>query len=498
MAIDTGSRGEALVGRAAEGGGRERSLSGLLGEINVDRRHSDQIRARDATYRRSLAAADVAAAISSLLLAITITGNGTMHWRAIVIAPVLILVAKVIGLYDHDNLVLRKPTLDEAPVLFEMATLYALAIWLLDGFVLTRGHFTHVEALSLWVFAFVLLLIGRSAGRAVLRRVTSVERCMLVGDEGTWDKLVQSLAHRHGVELVSRLALRAPQNGRGKSLNIEIAGALNRLREQVQRDGIHRVIISLQESGFDEIIDCIFLLKRLGVKVSVVPKLLEVVGSAVEFEDIDGMPVLGIRNFGLTRSSSFVKRSFDLCAAVVALIFAAPVYLVITAAIKLDSRGKVLFTQPRVGRDGRVFEMYKFRTMLDGADSLKARLLDLNETSGVFKLTDDPRVTRVGRLLRRSSLDELPQLINVVKGDMSLVGPRPLVPEEDRKVQGWARRRLHLTPGMTGNWQTLGAQRVPLHEMVKIDYLYIANWSLWGDIKALLRTAPHVFGRRGL
>jgi lipopolysaccharide/colanic/teichoic acid biosynthesis glycosyltransferase len=210
------------------------------------------------------------------------------------------------------------------------------------------------------------------------------------------------------------------------------------------------------------------------------------------------MPVLGIRNFGLTRSSAFVKHSFDLTAGVFALIFAAPLFLVIAIAIKLDSRGKVFFRQPRVGRDGRIFEMYKFRTMYVGADELKVTLEELNETDGLFKIADDPRVTRVGRLLRRSSLDELPQLLNVVKGDMSLVGPRPLVPEEDRKVQGWARRRLHLTPGMTGNWQTLGAQRVPLHEMVKIDYLYIANWSLWGDIKALLRTAPHVFGRRGL
>jgi exopolysaccharide biosynthesis polyprenyl glycosylphosphotransferase len=497
MATETTSPGGALVDRAAQGG-IDRSLSGLLGEISVDRRHNDQIRARDATYRRALAGADVTAALAGLLLAVAVSGTGSLHWRAVVIAPVLILVAKVIGLYDHDNLVLRKATLDEAPVLFEMATLYALVVWLLDGFVLQNGHFTHAEALAVWGFVFVLLLTGRSAGRALLRRMTSVERCMLVGDEVMWEKLTQSISHRRGVELVSRLALRTPQNGRGKSLNIEIAGALNRLRDQVQRDGAHRVIISLQESGFDEILDCIFLLRRLGVKVSVVPKLLEVVGSAVEFEDIDGMPVLGIRNFGLTRSSAFVKHSFDLAAGVLALIFAAPLFLAIAIAIKFDSRGKVLFRQPRVGRDGRIFRMYKFRTMNPGADELRTTLEDVNETTGIFKIADDPRITRVGRLLRHTSLDELPQLLNVVKGDMSLVGPRPLVPEEDRKVEGWARRRLHLTPGMTGNWQTLGAQRVPLHEMVKIDYLYIANWSLWGDIKALLRTVPHVFGRRGL
>ena len=184
-----------------------------------------------------------------------------------------------------------------------------------------------------------------------------------------------------------------------------------------------------------------------------------------------------------------IKRLFDILVSGAGLIVFAPLAAVIAAAIKLEDGGPVLFVQERVGKDCRVFQALKFRSMIVDAE---------RHTGAVQATVNDPRVTRVGRLLRRSSLDELPQLMNVVRGDMSLVGPRPLVPEEDRKVQGWARRRLHLTPGMTGNWQTLGAERVPLHEMVKIDYLYIANWSLWGDIKALLRTAPHVFGRRGL
>jgi lipopolysaccharide/colanic/teichoic acid biosynthesis glycosyltransferase len=124
-------------------------------------------------------------------------------------------------------------------------------------------------------------------------------------------------------------------------------------------------------------------------------------------------------------------------------------------------------------------------------------LRERNEQEGLFKIADDPRVTRVGRILRRTSLDELTQLFNVVRGEMSLVGPRPLVPEEDRQIQGWHRRRLHLTPGMTGPWQVLGSSRIPMREMVTIDYLYVANWSLWGDFKILLRTVPHVVLRRG-
>ena len=173
--------------------------------------------------------------------------------------------------------------------------------------------------------------------------------------------------------------------------------------------------------------------------------------------------------------------------------------LVIAAAIKLDGRGPVLFRQQRVGQHGRHFWMIKFRTMVPDADALKDELRALNEAQdGLFKIADDPRVTRVGRFLRKSSLDELPQLLNVIRGEMSLVGPRPLVIEEDHKIEGWDRRRLDLMPGVTGPWQILGPTRVPLQQMGSMDYLYVANWSLWSDMKILLRTVAHVLERRGL
>ena len=142
--------------------------------------------------------------------------------------------------------------------------------------------------------------------------------------------------------------------------------------------------------------------------------------------------------------------------------------------------------------------MAKLRTMVQDAERRKAELADRNEADGLFKIADDPRITRVGGWLRRTSLDELPQLVNVLRGEMSLVGPRPLVLEDDQHVEGWYRRRLQLTPGMTGRWQVLGSARIPLHEMVKLDYLYVANWSLWGDVKILLRTIQFMVGRRGL
>ena len=169
----------------------------------------------------------------------------------------------------------------------------------------------------------------------------------------------------------------------------------------------------------------------------------------------------------------------------------------VAIAIKLGSPGPVLFRQTRVGRDGTPFQMLKFRSMIDGAEALKESLRVRNEADGLFKINADPRITRIGRLLRRTGIDELPQLLNVLTGSMSLVGPRPLVADEDRRVTGFDRHRLHLTPGITGRWQILGAARVPLAEMVKIDYLYIATWSPWTDFKILVETVGYVLKGRG-
>jgi exopolysaccharide biosynthesis polyprenyl glycosylphosphotransferase len=235
------------------------------------------------------------------------------------------------------------------------------------------------------------------------------------------------------------------------------------------------------------------------VRVSILPRLLEVVGSTVEFDDLHGVTVMGVKRFELTRSSATVKRAFDLVWTSIGLLAVAPLMIVAAVAIKLDSPGPVFFRQQRVGRFGKRFHILKFRTMVQDAEALKESLRERNEAQGgMFKIADDPRVTRVGRFLRKTSLDELPQLLNILKGQMSLVGPRPLVIEEDMRVQGWHRRRLELTPGMTGPWQILGPTRVPLREMVALDYLYVANWSLWSDMKILLRTVSYVIRCRGL
>jgi exopolysaccharide biosynthesis polyprenyl glycosylphosphotransferase len=280
---------------------------------------------------------------------------------------------------------------------------------------------------------------------------------------------------------------------------LPVFGEFDTLGLVLAEQDIDRVIIAPETSDAEHILDAVRRVKALGVKVSVLPRLFEVVGSSVEFDEIDGTVLLGVRGYGLSRSSRVLKRALDLLGSAVGIILITPLLLMLAVAIKIDSRGPVFFRQRRMGRMNTPFDMLKFRTMVEGADGQKAALRERNEAGGgLFKIEDDPRITRVGRFLRRTSLDELPQLLNVLRGDMALVGPRPLVIDEDAQINGWRRRRLLVTPGMTGLWQVFGSARIPMDEMVKIDYLYGANWSLWLDVKILLRTVPFVVGRRGL
>jgi lipopolysaccharide/colanic/teichoic acid biosynthesis glycosyltransferase len=237
--------------------------------------------------------------------------------------------------------------------------------------------------------------------------------------------------------------------------------------------------------------------KWLGIRVSLMPTVMTVVGAATAVDELDGMIVLGVPRFGLSRSSQGVKRIFDITCAAILLVVSAPLLLVVAWAVRHDSEGPVLFRQKRIGRDGQPFTMLKFRSMIVGAERLKPDLDQLNETSGLFKMREDPRVTRAGRILRRTYLDELPQLINVLRGNMSLVGPRPLIEAEDALLTGYDRHRSRLTPGMTGPWQLRGPIDSSLSELAKLDYMYASNWSIWQDIDILLGTVARVFNRRG-
>jgi exopolysaccharide biosynthesis polyprenyl glycosylphosphotransferase len=391
----------------------------------------------------------------------------------------------------------HKTTVDEAPQLFQLATLYTLVFWICDG-ALIDGRLGDLQVLALWGTLFGAALTGRHVARRLAAAAAPSERCLFIGDARSYARLRSKLdGDDINAELVGRLSLQRVSRG-GGDLGARTADA-RELEELIAWTDAHRVIIEPQTLPAEDMLDLVRAAKAVGVRVSLLPRVLDVVGTSVVFDDLGGMTLLGVRRFGLTRSSRLVKRSFDLVGASLGVLAVAPALVLIAVLVKLDSRGPVLFRQERVGRDGRRFRIYKFRTMCSDAEERKAELLALNECDGgLFKIAEDPRVTRVGRLLRRTSLDELPQLFNVITGDMSLVGPRPLVVDEDERITGLDRRRLALTPGMTGHWQIAGSARVPLHEMVKIDYLYVAGWSLWSDLKILLRTVPYMVSRRGM
>jgi exopolysaccharide biosynthesis polyprenyl glycosylphosphotransferase len=441
-------------------------------------------RRREALRRRLLCAADVLAAAMALVLVVTLLGDDELKLVSLAGVPVVVLLFKVAGLYDREQLRLLRSTLDEAPALVQLAGLYALTVAILQPLIVS-GHLGSGQIAALWLASFFAIMGARMSARWLAGRASVIERCLVIGDP--------------------RLALRIRDKLRSSGARVVVAATLpmeadgvdrlddpEEVRHIVDELKVDRIIIATATSEAAGLTELIRLAKSAGVQVSLLPRMLEVVGSAVVFEDIDGMTMLGVRPFGLSRSSRLLKRVFDLTATSIGLVFAGPLIATIALAIRLDSKGPVFFRQERVGRNGRTFRILKFRSMVVDADDQKERLRALNEVgAGMFKITRDPRVTRIGSFLRRTSLDELPQLLNVLRGEMSLVGPRPLILDEDALVLGLDRSRLHLTPGMTGPWQVLGS-RVPMQEMVGLDYLYVANWSLWLDLKLLLRTARHV------
>jgi exopolysaccharide biosynthesis polyprenyl glycosylphosphotransferase len=453
---------------------------------------------RDSIFRRMLLAADALAISGAFLLTMALSSRSLqLTWASAVGLPILLLGAKISGLYDRDDALLRKTTLEEAPRLFQLATLCALVAWMAGGLIVA-GTLDRHEALFLWLVLALLLSLFRTVARMAALRIAPAERCLVIGDESAVATVSAKLCGHAGIkaDVVAHLDLDkiAPW-----SSDVLSTSRLAEVRELAKQLDVHRAIVAPRSADAGEVLDLVRTLKAVGVRVSVLPRLLEVVGSSVEFDNLHGITLMGVRRFELTRSSASVKRAFDLLCASLGLLAVSPLMIAAAMAIKLDSRGPVFFRQLRVGKHGRHFHILKFRTMVLDAESLKDSLRDRNQArEGLFKIADDPRITRVGRLLRKTAMDEMPQLLNILKGEMSLVGPRPLILEEDMRVKGWHRRRLELTPGMTGHWQILGPARVPLAEMVAIDYLYVANWSLWTDIKVLLRTIPHVIGCRGL
>lgn len=453
---------------------------------------------RDSNYRRLLGASDVLAVSLALVATATFTHTAQVYWSMFIAVLLVVPLGKLMGLYDRDAHIMHHTTLDEAPKLFTLSALTAITAFIArDLTVIGDAGIGTKQLVFLIGTLTAFIAMGRVVARMLAREISAPERLLIVGADEEARDLARRFEYSPGVkaEIVGRvpIATREPAGGHD-----DVLGGAGDLSRVVDAFAVDRIIIIPGEHNSEEISDVVRAVKGIGVKISLVPQLFDATGWAVEADEICGEQLMGVRDFRMTTSSAAVKRVTDITCAAGMLLIAAPVMAVAAIAIRLDSRGSVFFRQPRIGRGGQRFQIVKFRTMRDGAQDEQSGLAAINETSGLFKSGRDPRITRVGGFLRRSHIDELPQLFNVLRGDMSLVGPRPLVPEEDASITGWYRRRSQITPGITGVWQLHGPVALPLEEMVKLDYLYVATWSWWGDVKIMLRTGRHMIARRGL
>src|SRR5919106_1896954 len=411
--------------------------------------------------------------------------------------PAWVVVAKLYGLYDLDEERTDHSTTDDLVPVLHLVT---VGSWLFFAFTsVTRTADTGLpRLLGFWLFAIVFITAGRGLARMLARRnLAYVQNTIIVG-AGDVGQLVAKKLRQHpeyGLNLVGFVDARPKE--RATSLNdLPLLGGPEQLPQLVQILDVERVIVAFSNDSHEDMLDLIRSLKDLDIQIDLVPRFFEVIGTNIGIHTAEGLPLIGLPSLRLSRSSIVLKRTMDLALSLSSLVLLAPLFAAVAVWIKLDSKGPVFFRQLRMGSGDRTFEIFKFRTMSFDAEERKQNYASLNKHNGddgdprMFKIPNDPRVTRSGSWLRRLSIDELPQLINVVRGEMSLVGPRPLILEEDQHVVDWRRNRLNLKPGITGLWQVLGRDDIPFEEMVRLDYLYLTTGSVLNDLKLILRTLP--------
>ena len=359
----------------------------------------------------------------------------------------------------------------------------------------------YVSRLFIGLFAitdFLLLTSARlviSAALEAYARKGVYWKAILIFGAGEKGRTLISTIQAHpewGLHIVGCLDLDPAMAGK-QVLGVPVLGSSSDLGNVLEKEVIDEVIFALPLDSLHEAIRLITVCEEVGVRSRILTDFYRPAIARMHFDEFQGIPMVSFSPTPIQHGMLFCKRVVDLLGSSIALALLVPVAILIALAVKLTTPGPILFIQERCGLNGRLFKLLKFRTMVRNAEELKSSLSPYNEMSGpVFKMRDDPRVTFVGRFLRRFSLDELPQLINVLKGDMSLVGPRPPTPDEVRKYDRWQRRRLSMKPGLTCLWQCSGRSRVDFDEWMKLDLEYIDRWSLGLDLKILLKTIPMV------
>jgi exopolysaccharide biosynthesis polyprenyl glycosylphosphotransferase len=449
---------------------------------------------------KMLFAGDSLAAAAAGAAAVAILGLVSPAGFVFVVCSTLLwpLAAFSIGLYRSDQLATWASAVTELP---RALVAILLITWPLFG-IASGLQLGHVVGLTFLTVAGIAAFTGiaRTAVRSGLHRAPDLlQRTLILGSGIVSGQVVDKLHKNRQFGLVPVGLVDDDVHDVGTP-DLPWLGRFDDLADVIDAQEIDRVIIAFSRASHEQLLESIRACRDAGVSVDVVPRLFEFLDGIRALEQVGGLPLLSIGAPVLTSASMAAKRVLDVLGSLALLAVLSPVLIAAAIAIKLESRGPVFFRQPRAGRGNSSFMLIKFRSMYVDAEARKAEMEALNEAGDgvMFKIREDPRVTRVGRLLRRFSIDELPQLFNVLKGEMSLVGPRPLIfPETAALDENWHLRRLELRPGLTGPWQVYGRSQSPFQEMVRFDYQYVAGWSLARDVELLLATLPAVMSGRG-
>lgn len=420
-------------------------------------------------------------------------------------SPVLLFALKICGMYDTRT---RVRILDRIPKIVGAVNVYLVFLlimsFLLDSSISTRGFL---------VFFWMLSIVFLFGGRLLLQLVLSlagindvVMRNTLIVGAGKVGKEVARKLQRHDsfglrpIGLIDDDPLYT-EFSEPELKGMRVLGGLEDMTRIIGDFDVEKVVIAFTGASSEQLLDLASRCNKMGVECSIVPRLFEVITDEIMVNEIGGIPLIRLREKKIDGYRRFLKSAEDYLLGALVLLITWPLLLVTAIAIKLDSPGPVFFRHKRVGKGGKCFNCLKFRSMVDGACNMQAELVD-NDTDAehgwlCWKDQDDPRVTRVGKLIRKFSIDELPQVFNVLSGKMSLVGPRPHIKEEVQEYKEWHKQRLNVKPGITGMWQVSGRSDLPFDEMIKLDLYYIETWSVWTDFKIIMRTFSAIVSSNG-
>ncbi len=418
--------------------------------------------------------------------------------------PFLLLSLRFSGMYEVKQ---RVHALDKIPRIFGAVNAYIVSFLLLS-FLLDTPAMVRGFLVFFWISCIIFILLGRTILQMGMSFAgipdSMMRKTLIVGSGKVGKELARKLLfhQKFGLTPVGFIdddPLYSEFN-EPELQDLKVLGGLNDLCRILKDFRIEKVIIAFTGGNAEQLLDLASKCNKRGVECSIVPRLFEVITNEIEVNEIGGIPLLRIQEKKLSRIANVLKTVEDYSLVVLALLFLWPVILVTAITIKLDSRGPVFFRHKRVGKNGKCFSCIKFRSMYENAEAMQAELVeeDMGEHGWLcWKKEDDPRVTRVGKWIRKLSIDELPQVFNVLSGKMSIVGPRPHIKEEVAQYKEWHKQRLNVKPGITGLWQVSGRSELPFDEMIKLDLYYIERWSLWQDCKIVMRTVTAVFSMKG-